>query len=211
MKETLAAKALRGFFILLPFLIAYLMVGQLVDMLLALTQPLIDVMPGVIFETEGWRRVVAFGQLIAMVLVAQFADTRLARAFGSWFERAIMGKFAPYAVLKSLSARLSGEDDDKLQPALMTVGPTPGCSWPSSRSWRTATSPCSCPWLLHRRSGISRSSAPRSWTGWNAPCPTPSAGRSTGAWEPRPSWVRRLPDSMERSTAPALPGTRDAK
>ena len=124
MKETLAAKALRGFFILLPFLIAYLMIGQLVDMLLALTQPLIDVMPGVIFETEGWRRVVAFGLLIATcVLVAQFADTRLARAFGSWFERAIMGKFAPYAVLKSLSARLSGEDDDKLQPALMTIAP----------------------------------------------------------------------------------------
>ena len=55
--------------------------------------------------------------------VAQFADTRLARAFGSWFERAIMGKFPPYAVLKSLSARLSGEDDDKLQPALMTIAP----------------------------------------------------------------------------------------
>ena len=34
-----------------------------------------------------------------------------------------MGKFAPYAVLKSLSARLSGEDDDKLQPALMTIAP----------------------------------------------------------------------------------------
>jgi uncharacterized membrane protein len=124
MKESLAAKALRGFFVLLPFLIAYLMIGQLVDMLLALTQPLIDVMPGVIFETEGWRRVVAFAVLIVIcVLVAQFAHTRLARAFGSWFERTIMAKFPPYAILKSLSARLSGEDDDKLQPALLTVAP----------------------------------------------------------------------------------------
>ena len=43
MKNGLVARALRGFFILLPFLIAYLMIGQLVDMLLALTQPLIDV------------------------------------------------------------------------------------------------------------------------------------------------------------------------
>jgi uncharacterized membrane protein len=124
MKESLVGKALRGFFILLPFLIAYLMVGQLVDMLLALTQPLIDVMPGIVFETEGWRRVLAFGILIVIcILVAQFADTRLARAFGGWFEGAVMSKFAPYAVLKSLSARLSGEDDDKLQPALMTVAP----------------------------------------------------------------------------------------
>jgi uncharacterized membrane protein len=124
MKESLVAKAVRGFFILLPFLIAYLIIGQVVDMLLALTQPLIDVMPGIIFETEGWRRLVAFGILIVIcVLVAQFAHTRLARRFGSWFENAVMSRFAPYTVLKSLSARLSGEDDERLQPALMTVAP----------------------------------------------------------------------------------------
>jgi uncharacterized membrane protein len=32
-----------------------------------------------------------------------------------------MGKFPPYAVLKSLSARLSGSEEEKLQPALLTV------------------------------------------------------------------------------------------
>jgi uncharacterized membrane protein len=124
MRESLVAKALRGFFILLPFLIAYLMLGQLVDMLLALTQPLIDVMPGILIKTEGWRRLVAFGVLIVIcIVVAQIAHTRLARRFGSWFEGAVMSRFPPYAVLKSLSARLSGQEDDKLLPALMTVAP----------------------------------------------------------------------------------------
>jgi uncharacterized membrane protein len=113
----------RGFFILLPFLIAYLMLGQLVDMLLALTQPLIDVMPGILIRSEGWRRVAAFGILIVIcILVEQFADTRLARAFGSWFERTVMSRFPPYAVLKSLSARLYGSEEEKLQPALLEVG-----------------------------------------------------------------------------------------
>ena len=122
MKDGLMAKALRGFFILLPFLIAYLMVGQLVDMLLALTQPLIDVMPGILFETEGWRRVVAFGLLIVIcVLVALVAETAPARRFGRWFESALMGKFPPYAVLKSLSARLSGSEEESLQPALLKM------------------------------------------------------------------------------------------
>jgi uncharacterized membrane protein len=122
MKESLVAKAVRGFFILLPFLIAYLMVGQLVDMLLALTQPLIDVMPGILIQSEAWRRVVAFGTLIAIcIFVALIADTALARRFGRWFESAVMGKFPPYAVLKSLSARLSGSEEEKLQPALLTV------------------------------------------------------------------------------------------
>ena len=122
MKDGLMAKALRGFFILLPFLIAYLMVGQLVDMLLALTQPLIDVMPGILIESEAWRRLVAFGLLIVIcVLVALVAETALARRFGRWFESAVMGKFPPYVVLKSLSARLSGSEEEQLQPALLKV------------------------------------------------------------------------------------------
>lgn len=124
MKETLVAKAMRGFFILLPFLIAYLMVGKLVDMLLALGQPLIDVMPGIVFKTEGARRLVAFGILIVIcVLVAQFAQTRPARRFGRWFEGTVMSRIPPYAVLKSLFSRLSGEEEGTLQPALMTVSP----------------------------------------------------------------------------------------
>ena len=123
MKESLVAKAVRGFFILLPFLIAYLMLHRLVDMLLALTQPLLDVTPGFLIRTEGQTRLVLLGVLIVIcILVAQIADTAIARRFGSWFESAVMGKFPPYAVLKSLSARLSGKQEEKLQPALLRVG-----------------------------------------------------------------------------------------
>jgi uncharacterized membrane protein len=122
MKKGLVANALRGFFILLPFLIAYLMIGQLVDMLLALTQPLIDVMPGTFFGTEASQRLVAFATLIVIcVFVALVADTAPARRFGRWFEEAVMARFPPYAVLKSLSARLSGSEEEDLQPALLKV------------------------------------------------------------------------------------------
>jgi uncharacterized membrane protein len=123
MKESLVAKAVRGFFILLPFLIAYLMLHQLVDMLLALTQPLIDLTPGFLIRSEGQWRLALFVVLIVIcILVAQVADTAIARRFGSWFESAVMGRFPPYAVLKSLSARLSGKQEEKLQPALLRVG-----------------------------------------------------------------------------------------
>ncbi len=124
MKESLIAKALRGFFILLPFLIAYLMAGQLVDMLLGLTQPIVDLMPGIVIQSEGMQRVVAFLILIVIcVLVAQFAHTAIARRFGSWFERTVLDKFPPYEILKSLSQRLSGAEEESLQPALMNVAP----------------------------------------------------------------------------------------
>lgn len=122
MKDGIISRVLRGFFILLPLLVAYLMVGQLVDMLLALTQPLIDVMPGAFFESEGARRLVAFGLLMVVcLLVALVADTAPARRFGQWFESAVMDKFPPYAILKSLSARLSGKEEENLQPALLKI------------------------------------------------------------------------------------------
>ena len=124
MKESIITKAMRGFFILLPFLIAYLMAGQLVDMLLGLTQPLIDVMPGVLIRSEGMRRLFAFVVLVLIcIVVAEVAHTTLARRFGRWFEDTVMGKFPPYEILKSLSRRLSGAEDDRLQPALMNVAP----------------------------------------------------------------------------------------
>ena len=122
MKESLVAKALRGFFILLPFLIAYLLLGQLVDGLLALAQPIFDVMSGFLIRTEGMRRLAAFGVLILIfAAVGQFAHTAPFRRFGEWFERTFLARFPPYSVLKSLSTRLSGGEDGTLQPALMTV------------------------------------------------------------------------------------------
>jgi uncharacterized membrane protein len=123
MKESLVAKVVRGFLILLPFLIAYLMIRRLLDMLLALTQPLIDLTPGFLIRSEGQWRLALLGVLIVIcVVVAQIADTAIARRFGSWFESAVIGRFPPYAVLKSLSARLSGKQEEKLQPALLKVG-----------------------------------------------------------------------------------------
>ena len=42
-----------GFFVLLPILIAYLMLGQLFDMMMALTQPVLDVLPARLFPGNG--------------------------------------------------------------------------------------------------------------------------------------------------------------
>jgi uncharacterized membrane protein len=116
---------LEGFFILLPVLIAYVMVGQLFDLLMALTAPITDVMPGTLFSDEWERRATAALLLIGIFLLFGLAaKTRLARGFGSWLERTLLDRFPPYSVLKSLSQRLGGKDEvDKLQPALLTVAP----------------------------------------------------------------------------------------
>ena len=87
---------LEGFFILLPFLIAYLMLGQLFDMLMALTQPILDVMPERFVPGPWAHRFAAAGILIALCfLVGMAARTVSARRFGRWFERRSLEHFPP--------------------------------------------------------------------------------------------------------------------
>jgi len=113
----------QGFFILLPFLLVYLMIGQLFDMMMALTQPIFDVLPGVIVKDEPGRRAVsALLLILSFFLVGLFAGTRAAQRLGRWFEETLLNRFPPYTVLKSLSMRLSGrEEETQLQPAMLTV------------------------------------------------------------------------------------------
>lgn len=116
---------IEGFFILLPILITYLMVGQLFDMLMALTQPIIDVMPRSPFPDDWTYRITAAGLLIIIcVLVGISANTRAAQRLGRWIEHSTLDRFPPYKVLKSLSNWIAGEGvSEQLQPALLSVTP----------------------------------------------------------------------------------------
>jgi uncharacterized membrane protein len=115
---------IEGFFILLPFLITYLMLGQLFDMLMAFTQPIVDVMPRSPFPDEWTYKFAAAVLLILIcVLVGLSANTRAAQRLGQWFESSILDHFPPYTVLKSLSNWIAGKDSEQLQPALLSVTP----------------------------------------------------------------------------------------
>jgi uncharacterized membrane protein len=116
---------LEGFFILLPVLIAYLMIGQLFEMLMALTQPILDVLPERFVPGRWAHQLTAAGILIGICfLVGVAARTASSRRFGGWLERTFMERFPPYRVLKSLSAWISGkETPTQLQPALLDVLP----------------------------------------------------------------------------------------
>lgn len=119
----LGRKFVEGFFILLPALIAYLMLGQLFDGLLALTQPVIDVLPDRLFGSEfAHRLTAALALLLIFVLMGIVSTTRAARSVGGWIERTVLNRFPPYTVIRTLSDRIGGKDaPDELQPALLTV------------------------------------------------------------------------------------------
>jgi uncharacterized membrane protein len=114
-----------GFFILLPLLITYLMVGQLFDLLMALTQPIVDVLPRSPFPDEWTYRFTAAGLLVLICLfVGLSANTGAAQRLGQWFEQSFLDRFPPYQVLKSLSSWIAGKGvSEQLQPALLNVTP----------------------------------------------------------------------------------------
>ena len=122
---TVRAKFVDGFFILLPVLLAYLMLGQLFDGLMALTQPIVDVMPASLFSDLWTHRFVAAMVLVMLfVVVGLMADTPLAHRIGTWFERAVLNRFPPYQVLKNLARWISGKNvPGQLHPALLQVTP----------------------------------------------------------------------------------------
>ena len=122
---TMRAKFVDGFFILLPVLLAYLLLGQLFDGLMALTQPIVDVLPASLFS-DLWthRFVAAIVLLMLFMAVGLMANTAIAGRIGNWFERAVLKRFPPYQVLKNLARWISGKNvPGQLHPALLHVTP----------------------------------------------------------------------------------------
>ncbi len=122
---TIRTKFVDGFFILLPVLLAYLMLGQLFDGLMALTQPIVDVLPTSLFSDLWMHRFVAALVLIMLfIAVGLMANTPFAHRIGSWFERAVLNRFPPYRMLKNLARWISGKNvPGQLHPALLHVTP----------------------------------------------------------------------------------------
>lgn len=116
---------IEGFMVMLPFLISYILLGGLFDALMALTQPLIDVLPAGIFPDAWTHRFAAAAALLVIFFLAGLAArTSAGRRLGNWVEDRALSRFAPYNVLRSFSRRIAGRDvPDELQPALLESNP----------------------------------------------------------------------------------------
>ena len=114
-----------GFLILLPFLLTYLMMGQLFDAMLALATPIADLLPKGAATSEWALRLQAAGLLvIGCFLVGLGMRTELAKRFGKWIEETFLNRMPPYVILRNLAKRLSGRDvPNQLQPTLIRTDP----------------------------------------------------------------------------------------
>ena len=124
-RRSLGEVFVEGFLVLLPVLISYLLLGGLFDMLMALTQPVVDVLPAGAFREQWGERAAAAVALVAIIVLFGLATrTALGRRTGHWVEDRVLTRFPPYVVLRSFSRRMFGSDHpNELQPAFLEVSP----------------------------------------------------------------------------------------
>ena len=111
--------------LLLPLILSYLLIGGLFDILMGLTTPIADLLPASAFPDVWVHRFTAAGVLVVISLLVGVIDqSAVGSRVGRSFENKILMRFAPYALLRSLSRRLFGKDvPGQLQPALLSVSP----------------------------------------------------------------------------------------
>lgn len=122
--KALGRKFVSGFLILLPFLLAYLLIGGFYDLMVLLTTPLQNVIPRFGLLTPLQRQLAILGTLFLLfVVIGVLQGTRVARRFGGWIEREFFNRFPPYRIVRDITRQLGGEELKNMNPALLELAP----------------------------------------------------------------------------------------
>jgi uncharacterized membrane protein len=110
-----------GFFILMPLVLFYLLMDEMIQLLIALATPIADLFPPGMFENLELPGVIALILLLgASFLFGLALRSETLRQFGDWVERKSLGKLPVYIAVKRLSQGLIGEKQDGVfKPALL--------------------------------------------------------------------------------------------
>ncbi|UCF74843.1 MAG: hypothetical protein JSU71_11320 [Betaproteobacteria bacterium] len=122
--EFLKTTLIGGFFILLPLLLLELMMVEVFGLVVALSAPLADLVPGALVEAINAPVAVALVLVVlASLILGLAARSEAGRRLGQWIERNTLGRLALYGVLKGLAARLVeiGEGST-FKPAMLVSG-----------------------------------------------------------------------------------------
>lgn len=112
-----------GFFVILPMLIIYLLLKEAFGVVLALASPIVDLMPASWMEGDWAPQVLA---LLLMILISfvlgMVLRYGLTQRLVEGFENKLLNKLPGYTIIRSLTRRFSGQEDDEVfRPALMAM------------------------------------------------------------------------------------------
>lgn len=115
---------LGGLFILLPLLLFYLLLSELMGIIVALATPIADLFPGDVFDQLKFPVIVALLLLIGASFIFGLAlRSHTLKRLGSRFEQVTLKRLPLYNAIKRLSRGLVGDEgDDMFKSALLEAG-----------------------------------------------------------------------------------------
>jgi uncharacterized membrane protein len=118
--KAIKSTLLTGFLILLPLLLLWLALGQIFQLLVALVDPIVPLLPKAFFSGTHLPGVLSAVLLfIAAAIVGLIARSALAGVVGAAFERSVLAKLPMYPMLKSLSESFLDVNSSNFRPALL--------------------------------------------------------------------------------------------
>ena len=110
-----------GILVLLPLVMLYLLLDEIIGILIALATPIADLFPPGLFDNLELPGVIALVLLVGTSFLFGLAlRSETLRRFGHWLERTLLGKLPLYNAVKSLSRGLIGaKEDGVFKPAIM--------------------------------------------------------------------------------------------
>jgi uncharacterized membrane protein len=111
-----------GFFVVLPMVLLYILMGELFDAAIALGTPIADFLPEDAFGDTDTAKVVAALLLLVVCFFTGLAlRTRTGKRILEWLERKALEPIPGYSVLRDLSMRFAGDESKVFfQPAILT-------------------------------------------------------------------------------------------
>ena len=111
--EFLKTSLIGGLFVLLPLILFYLLLAELLQVVVALATPIADLFPKGTFEQVNAPVLMALILIVgASFLFGLTLRSMTLSRFGSWIESAVLGRLPLYNSVKSLTRGLVGSKED---------------------------------------------------------------------------------------------------
>jgi uncharacterized membrane protein len=113
----------RGFVIVLPLLLLGVVISVLYGIIAGWIRPVLDAMPGTVFQNVAARFVAVVGFVVLLILVVgALSRTRLGQSVGRRIEESMLSRLPLYHVLRVMVAGLAGGGDaGAIKPVLVTI------------------------------------------------------------------------------------------
>jgi uncharacterized membrane protein len=119
--EFLTTSLRGGLLVLLPLVLFYLLMDEIIELLVAMATPIADLFPRGLFDNLKLPGLIALILLVGASFVFGLAlRSANLRRFGSWLEETLLGKLPIYKAVKRLSQGLLGaKEDGVFKPAVL--------------------------------------------------------------------------------------------